>query len=133
MNCHNGLSSFFNHGNDKLFSCLTISIGDIVVNSIVDESISPRTMNFRADISNFVSSALGIHRLLIEEFAFAIDHKVRQSLADDVSLSASDGSIESCLIFDNVNRDVWIKLLKFFEASLSSGNLANMFLFRVEV
>ena len=75
VNCNSSFGSFFYQSHYKLLRLFTILVCNYMLRTVVYECISPRPMNFRTNISNFLGSAPGIHFLLIEEFGGSVYDK----------------------------------------------------------
>ena len=93
-----------------------------VLFSKVNECISPRSKSLRVDVSHFLCSAIFINSFWIHQLIID-DHF---SLANNVNFTAVYCVFERISISNYINTDVWIELLQFFEAGLSSAYFADM-------
>jgi len=121
--------SFFDHCNNKLFGLFTIMIGNGMLFAKINKCKAPWSKCLSRNIADIFGSAISIEGFWIQELL--IDNKF--SLTNNMNLSTCNSSLERISIFDNWNTDVWVQLLKFGQASLSSTDFANMLLLTIEV
>jgi len=101
------LFSFLNHNDDETLGLFSVMIGDSVLITEINESITPWTESLRTDVTNFICSAGFIQIFLVVDFSIN-DHF---SLADYMYLSTSDSCLKSFSIWNDIDLDVWVQLL----------------------
>ena len=129
MYSHHGFFSLFNHRNNEIFSLLTIMISDDVLWAVIEESVSPRSECLTRNITCVRISACLVHHLWFPKLS--LDQEF--GLAYNVKFSTFNGLLEFLRRPKHSHTNIRIQLPQLFQASISSGHFANMFLFAIKV
>lgn len=104
MDLNNRLLALRNHGDDKGFGLLAVSVSDGVIGTVVDESVAPGSMCFGANIPNLLLPTRTVDLALIVENVTELG----LSLADDVDRAVFHRFVKRLFILQDLNFDIRI-------------------------